>query len=69
VEPCSFAYYARDNIREQTFKEIFLSPFLKAIRDHPSALKRGRLGCSLFENREVLEEIAPIGLGQGKRGQ
>ncbi len=58
VEPCPFAHYARENVNRHSFKEILASPFLEAIRRHPTALQCGDIGCSLISNRIILEEIA-----------
>ena len=37
VEPCPFAHYARENVATSTFSEVLGSPFLEAIRDHPTS--------------------------------
>jgi radical SAM protein with 4Fe4S-binding SPASM domain len=60
VEPCPFAHFARENIRENSFKEILNSPFLKAVRSHPTLLKRDSTcyGCSLAGKPELLAEVA-----------
>jgi MoaA/NifB/PqqE/SkfB family radical SAM enzyme len=58
VEPCPFAHFACENVNDSSFREILRSPFLQAIRKHPTALQRGDIGCSLVSNHEVLEEIA-----------
>lgn len=58
VEPCPFTHYARDNVKEQTLEEILRSPFLREIQTHPTILKRRKYGCALFENQEVVREIA-----------
>jgi len=58
VEPCPFSHFASDNIQEKTLAEALRSPFLAHIRSSDAAVRRGRLGCALFENREMLESIA-----------
>ncbi|MBN2322389.1 MAG: radical SAM protein [Spirochaetes bacterium] len=58
VEPCPFAQYARENIGKQSFREVLRSPFLAAIRAHPTLLTHGKIGCSLVNNRDTLEEVA-----------
>lgn len=60
AEPCPFAHFARENIRNHSFREILQSPFLEAVRRHPTLLKRDAncYGCSLAGNRELLEEVA-----------
>jgi MoaA/NifB/PqqE/SkfB family radical SAM enzyme len=58
VEPCPFAHYARENVMRCSFRDILYSPFLEAIRNHPTALRCGEIGCALVNNRALLEEIA-----------
>jgi MoaA/NifB/PqqE/SkfB family radical SAM enzyme len=58
VEPCPFAHYARENIKDHSFRDILSSPFLEAIRSHPTALQKGAIGCSLVNNYTILQEIA-----------
>jgi MoaA/NifB/PqqE/SkfB family radical SAM enzyme len=58
VEPCPFAHFARENVTSCSFRDILRSPFLAAIRAHPTALQCGEIGCSLVSNREILEGIA-----------
>lgn len=58
VEPCPFAHYALENIKDSSFYDILRSPFFEAIRKHPTALQRGEIGCALAHNRSVLDEIA-----------
>jgi MoaA/NifB/PqqE/SkfB family radical SAM enzyme len=58
VEPCPFAHYAKENINTHTFREILESKFLNSIREHPTVLQHGDIGCSLVSNRDILEEIA-----------
>lgn len=58
VEPCPFAHYARENINTHSFREILESPFLRALREHPTVLQHGEIGCALVSNKALLEEIA-----------
>lgn len=58
VEPCPFAHFARENIARCSFRDVLESPFLSAIRNHPTALQCGEIGCALVSNRGILEEIA-----------
>ncbi|NIM17592.1 MAG: radical SAM protein [Candidatus Aminicenantes bacterium] len=60
VEPCPFAHFARENIKTHSFRDILRSPFLQAVRSHPTLLKKekGSIGCSLAGNRELLAEVA-----------
>ena len=58
VEPCPFTHLASDNVREKGLEEALKSTFLAQIRSSHAACHRGRLGCALFENREIVQEIA-----------
>jgi MoaA/NifB/PqqE/SkfB family radical SAM enzyme len=58
VEPCPFAHFARENVKDCSFRDLLESPFLEAIRSHPTVLQHGAIGCALVHNREALEEIA-----------
>jgi MoaA/NifB/PqqE/SkfB family radical SAM enzyme len=58
VEPCPFAHYALENVARCSFRDILSSPFLSAVRSHPTALRRGEIGCALVNNRDTLRAIA-----------
>jgi len=58
VEPCPFAHYARENVCNGSFDDALRSPFLAAIRSHPTVLMHGAVGCALVHNAETLEAIA-----------
>ena len=58
VEPCPFTHIASDNIREKSLAEVLRSDFLTQIRLSDAPVRCGRLGCALFENREMVEKIA-----------
>ena len=58
AEPCPFTHFASDNIREKGFDGIFRSEFLAQVRASDAIIRRGHFGCSLFENRDMLEDIA-----------
>ena len=58
VEPCPFTHLASDNIRGKGLEDVLYSPFLAQIRSSHAVCHRGRLGCALFENREMVQEIA-----------
>jgi len=58
AEPCPFTHLASDNIREKKLDEVFRSQFLAQIRSSDAVCRHGRLGCALFENREMLKDIA-----------
>lgn len=58
VEPCPFAHFASDNVREKGFDEILRSQFLATLRSSKAAVRRGRIGCALLENMDILQDIA-----------
>lgn len=58
VEPCPFVSISRENIRCGGLMTACHSPFLRAIRDHPTLLQRQRLACALFEHRSEIEALA-----------
>lgn len=58
LEPCPFAPYARENVCATSLAESLRSPFLAAIREHPTLLKRECLACSLFEHDAELRAVA-----------
>ncbi|MBN1836339.1 MAG: radical SAM protein [Spirochaetales bacterium] len=58
AEPCPFAHYARENLCEVGFEQALRSPFLAAIRSHPTVLVHGEVGCALVHNARALETIA-----------
>jgi MoaA/NifB/PqqE/SkfB family radical SAM enzyme len=58
VEPCPFSHFATHSIRNATLKEALQSPFFAHIRNSSGLLQRPHLGCSLFEHREEVAEIA-----------
>jgi MoaA/NifB/PqqE/SkfB family radical SAM enzyme len=58
VEPCPFAHFASDNVRDNGLESALRSRFLAEIRSSEAIYRHGNLGCSLFENSDILEEIA-----------
>jgi MoaA/NifB/PqqE/SkfB family radical SAM enzyme len=58
VEPCPFTHFASDNVRDNGLESALRSRFLAEIRSSEAIYRHGNLGCSLFENKEILEEIA-----------
>jgi len=58
VEPCPFAHFAIDNVKEKSLKEVFMSDFMTEIRFSEAVVRHGKLGCALFENRDMLKDIA-----------
>jgi MoaA/NifB/PqqE/SkfB family radical SAM enzyme len=58
VEACPFAHFASDNIRDKSLDRILRSRFLTEVRSSDAVVRRGRLGCALVENRDLLQDIA-----------
>jgi MoaA/NifB/PqqE/SkfB family radical SAM enzyme len=58
VEPCPFMPIACDNIRQGGLLAACQSPFLRAIRQHPTLLQRQRFACSMFEHRAEIQALA-----------
>jgi len=58
VEPCPFAHFASDNIKDKSLEDVFRSKFLSKIRASEAIYRHGNIGCSLIENIDVLQDIA-----------
>ena len=58
VEPCPFCHFASDTVGEKSLREALRSPFLAEIRSSKSIIRTGQLGCALFENRKLVQDIA-----------
>jgi len=58
VEPCPFAHFASDNVKEKGLDQTLRSQFLIELRSSDAIVRRGQIGCALFENREILQDIA-----------
>ncbi len=56
LEPCPFAPYSDINIRNNSLKEALRSSFLKRIRQSHHMLTESQGGCTLWENREWVEQ-------------
>jgi hypothetical protein len=59
VEPCVFAHFGVDNIKEKNLLEAVNSPFFKAIRSRFPYNKNGNLKrpCMIIDNPTVLREL------------
>ena len=57
VEPCPFSHFASDTLREISLEDALQSPFLTELRSSDAIIRRTNLGCALFENRELVQEI------------
>lgn len=58
VEPCPFAHYAADTVREKPLADILASPFLTAVRTETAHLPNPRGECLLVAHRPKLHAIA-----------
>jgi MoaA/NifB/PqqE/SkfB family radical SAM enzyme len=58
VEPCPFAHWASDSIRDHSLKAVLAAPWLAALRERKDLLGPTRLGCALFEHRTELEQMS-----------
>ncbi|QOR36158.1 radical SAM protein [Clostridium sp. 'deep sea'] len=57
VEACPFAPYSDINLKNVSLKEALNSRMLANIRDTHALLEEHNGGCSLFENKELIERI------------
>ncbi len=57
VEACPFAPYSDINLKDSSLKEALNSPILSEIRSLHGLLKEHKGGCTLFDNREMVEKI------------
>jgi MoaA/NifB/PqqE/SkfB family radical SAM enzyme len=54
VEPCVFAHFAVDNIKNKSLREVLQSDFFKALREGQSKIKNWLMPCCIIDNPEVL---------------
>jgi len=57
VEPCIFAHFAVDNVKDKSLREVLLSPFFKAIRARQPFDKNLLLPCQLIDHPHIFREI------------
>jgi len=57
VEPCVFAHFAVDNIKEKSLKEVFNSPFIKNIRGRIPYVPNLLRPCMIIDNPYVIREV------------
>ena len=67
LEPCPFAPYSDISIREMSLIDALKSPFLSTIRESHHLLTEARGGCTLWENRQWVEQL--LAQGQVPKGQ
>ena len=58
VEPCPFAHYAADNVREKPLSEILASPFLQSLRQDVAHLPNPRGECQLLAHAAAVRTIS-----------
>ena len=58
AEPCVFAHFAKENIKDSGLEGILRSPFLAELRSSEAAKRVDGAGCALVGNRHILERIA-----------
>lgn len=61
VEPCVFAHFAVDNIKNKTITEIMKSRFFSAIRSRQPFTKNHLRPCMIVDNPSVLREVVVEG--------
>ncbi|WP_297632374.1 radical SAM protein [uncultured Clostridium sp.] len=57
VEPCVFAHFTVDNIREKSLKEIFAGTFFKTLLKHQPYSKNLLKPCMMIDNPTVVRKI------------
>ncbi len=57
VEPCVFAHFAVDNIRQTTLREALNSDFFRAIRERKPYCENPLRSCMIVDNPHVLREL------------
>jgi len=57
VEPCVFAHFAVDNIKQKSLAECLQSPFFAAIRARQPFNQNHLLPCMIIDNPEILREV------------
>lgn len=57
VEPCVFAHFAVDNIRNKSLKEVLDSDFFRTIRKKQPFNKNHLTPCMIIDNPHILREV------------
>ncbi len=57
VEPCVFAHFAVDNIKDKSLKEAINSPFMRSIRSRIPYRENLLTPCMIIDNPEVLRNV------------
>ncbi|WP_027623630.1 radical SAM protein [Clostridium lundense] len=58
VEPCIFAHFATDNLKNKPLIDVFKTPFFKELRDRQPYNDNLLLPCMMIDNPEVVREVA-----------
>ncbi len=65
VEPCIFAHFATDNLKNKKLIDVFKSPFFKELRDRQPYNDNLLKPCMMIDNPKVIREVASkTGLGR-----
>ncbi|WP_032121266.1 radical SAM protein [Clostridium amazonitimonense] len=57
VEPCIFAHFACDNVKDKSLIEVFRGPFFKELRARQPYNENLLLPCMMVDNTEVIREV------------
>ncbi len=57
LEPCPFAPFSRDSLKDVSLEKALQSEFLKTIRDNHENLFEDQGGCALWNNRKWVEKV------------
>ena len=57
VEPCAFAHFATDNIREKSLEEALQNPLFKAMQKRHPYSKNYLMPCPIIDHPHVLREV------------
>ncbi|EJO5346182.1 radical SAM protein [Clostridium botulinum] len=58
VEPCIFAHFATDNLKNKKLIDVFKAPFFKELRDRQPYNKNLLKPCMMIDNPKVIREVA-----------
>lgn len=58
VEPCIFAHFATDNLKNKKLIDVFKSPFFKELRDRQPYNDNLLKPCMMIDNPKVIREVA-----------
>lgn len=61
IEPCVFAQFAVDNIKQKTIKEALQSDFFKSLRQQQENIDNWYTPCCIIDHPEILRKAVRIG--------